>query len=146
MKFDLISLQANHPVVFYDGAEAEVVKLSAKIFGRDLSFDINLSAPECWYWRQYYNDQELNDLWPLLGLRFKFHVNSERVVEPATNRGVYFEPFIVGENEISVCFSYDEVSNGPYIYWLVGIVSRPFQKGEFDARVEKIKKYWAKNG
>lgn len=146
MSFRLVTLQSSHPVVFYDGGEPEFVTLSAKIEGRDVSLGIDLEAVECWHWRHYYNDQELNELWSMLGLKFKFLVNSEVVVEPSAGRQVYFQPFIVGENEISVCFSYAEVSNGHYIFWLVGIVSRPLSQSTFSARVEHVKKYWAKSG
>jgi hypothetical protein len=141
--FNLISQSVSLPVVFYDGDEAGLRTLSAKIAGEEATLAVDLSAPECRAWRHYYSDQELNRLWSMLGLKFDFLTGHERLVEPATGRSVYFQPFLVLGQEVSVCFCFDEVSPGHYMYWLLGLLARPLAEDEFRARVKRIERYWS---
>ncbi|OZB75667.1 MAG: hypothetical protein B7X37_01375 [Halothiobacillus sp. 14-55-98] len=146
MKFAVLTSSSNHPVKFYDGGDVEKYPLELTFNGHRLNLAVNTLAPECWNWRHYYSDLELNELWPLFGLKFRFLVNEETLVDPALGKPVYFHPFHVEENEISVCYVCDELSNGHFVAWLIGVVVRPIPAQEYSSRIERINKYWHKDG
>jgi hypothetical protein len=146
MSFATVSSCSNNPVTFYDGAERETFPLGFKLSGCSIELPINPLAPECRQWRHYYNDVELNELSAIAQFKYLFRGNIETAVDRAYGKPVHLQPFLVGEEEISVCFTYDEVSNGHYVFWLIAVVSRRISEGEYLARIDHIKKYWLKNG
>lgn len=146
MSFSVLTSSVNDPTKFYDGGDQEEFFLEIPFNGHRLSLGINTLSPECWNWRHYYSDVELNELWALLDLRFRFHVNRERLVDPVMEKVIFFHPFHVEGYEISVCYVYDEVSNGHFVAWLIAVVFRPLALEEYSSRVEKIIKYRHKGG
>jgi len=146
VRFRIVSMHSQSPLTIYDGGEPSPFRVAVETtVGSDtVRIPLDLDAPECAKWRHYYSDIELNELVQTLHLRFKFLANREVVVEPATMQPIYFQPFLLGNDEVSVCFTYDEVSNGHFIFWLVGVLSRPFSESEYAKRIEDIERYWRK--
>ena len=146
MPFTVLTASVSNPTKFYDGGDEEKYPLELNFKDQQLTLGINTLAPECWNWRHYYTDPELDELWQMLGLKFRFKMSRECLVDPVLGKSVFFHPFHYEGHELSVCYVYDEVSNGHFVAWLVAVVYRPLSLGEFMARVEHIKKYWHKDG
>jgi len=144
MSFNLIASYVGNSIVFYDGGERERFPLHVKLAEMSIQVEIDPLAPESSKWRYYYHDSELNELTRLLKLQFEFSCNVEAAVDPISRRRVCFQPFWQAGHELSICYTYDEVSNGHYVFWLVAVLSRNVAESAFSDRVAHIKKYWLK--
>lgn len=144
MQFTLIASYPNAPTVFYDGEERLQFPLTIPLDGRSEVVQIDPLAPECRQWRHYFKDEELNELANLLDLKFEFMMNQETVVAPTSGKRVYFQPIWCRGSELTICYTYDEVSNGHYVFWLLAVLSRNILESEFGNRINNIKAYWLK--
>lgn len=103
---------------------------------------VNFSTPEALAWRHYYTDRELNYLKDELRFGLKFVLNREAAVSQTLDERIDLQPVYKYGAEYTVCFSYREESPGRYIFWLIAILRRELERGDFDRRVEDIRRYW----
>lgn len=147
MNFKKVIDYSGQPLPIYDGGEIVKVKIpfiESNVGTRDVL--INLDAPEMREWRHYYSDCELNQLKDELRFGFKFLLHREVAYHRAIDHLIYLQPVYKYKAEYTICFSYDEVNPSHYVFWLISIWRREIERGEFDSRVENIKRDWLSHG
>jgi hypothetical protein len=144
MIFKEIANYSFHPEVVYDGTETAGVQYTV-CDGKDIDILIQLGKEETWAWRHYYKDEELNELADTFRFSYRFILGTESAINSAINSRIFLQPSYINGIEYTICFSFDELSYGHYVYWVIGTAKRVMEASEHSRRVEEIKKYWTSN-
>jgi hypothetical protein len=140
--FEEIANYSFHPEVIYDGTETAGVQYTI-LDGENIEILIQLSKEETWAWRHYYKDEELNELAGMFLFSYRFIMGKESAINPVIDGRIFLQPSYINGIEYTICFSFDELHYGHYVYWVTGIAKRAMEATEHSRRVEEIKKYWA---